>query len=768
MRRIAFLALSISAFAATAYADPLPGVSHDAAALAQIAKAPPVSPPRTRYKDASGAPIYTNRLVFERSPYLRQHAHNPVNWRPWGPEALAEAKARDVPLFLSVGYATCHWCHVMEEESFDNAEIAEVMNANFVPVKVDRETLPDIDAQYMIATQILTGRGGWPNNLFLLPDGQPIVSTSYQPPGIFSDTLSTLAVDWRDGEGRVAMREQAASVAEFVRLITGSRTAAQDITPATFEKAVSGLLADHDDFQGGFGKGPKFPNEGMIRFLLDNYERMGDRSGAQAALLTLRHIAAGGIHDHVGGGFHRYAVDQNWRTPHFEKMLYNQALLSRNFLQAYRLTEDPVFERAARRALDYVIRDMTAPEGAFFAAQDADSAHSLGGKAEEGVYYTWTYDQLDAVLGGNADPVRQALGLDKQPTIPSGAVAHVSPDRPTDFASLEPFLEQMRVARANRPAPITDTKLIAGWNGLMIRALVDGSETLKDPRYLQAATRAADFVTGRMLSPNGDLARAWAGGPLEEGGLRDYAWMGLALVALSDATDDTRYLSLAQKLSDETMKRFHEAPTAPLRMAQTAGPLGHSYDVIEGSTPTGNASALELFAMLSRRGEDHKAVDNIQRADNLLAALSGSIVEAPDANISSVIAAAIYRNGETGLTRRLGGGTATARIAVAGDRLTVDLDFAPGWHANSHQPLNPDLIATALNGSGLGSVSYPNPKMISLGFQDEPVAVLENKARIEAAIGPQAESAELTIQICGSDRCLPPEQHVFRLPASSI
>ncbi len=764
MRRIAFLALWFSAFSHAASADPLPGASLDAAALAQIATAPPVSPPRTRYKDSTGAPIYTNRLIFERSPYLRQHAHNPVNWRPWGPEALAEAKARDVPVFLSVGYATCHWCHVMEEESFDNADIAAIVNANYVPVKVDRETLPDIDAQYMIATQILTGRGGWPNNLFLLPDGQPIVSTSYQPPSIFTDTLTTLATDWKNGEGRGAMSEQAASVAEFVRLITGSRSAAQDITPATFEQTVAGLLGDHDDFQGGFGKGPKFPNEGMIRFLLDNYERTGDRAGAQAALLTLRHIAAGGIHDHVGGGFHRYAVDANWRTPHFEKMLYNQALLTRNFLQAYRLTEDPTFERAARRALDYVIRDMTAPEGAFYAAQDADSAETPGGKAEEGVYYTWTYDQLDAALGGNAGTVRDALGLDEAPTVPSGSVAHVSPDRPTDFASLEPFLEQMRVARANRPPPITDTKLIAGWNGLMIRALVDGAETLNEPRYLEAASRAADFVTGQMLSPNGDLARAWAGGPLEEGGLRDYVWMGLALVSLSDAKKDKRYLSIAQRLSDETIKRFFEASAAPLRMAQTAGPLGHSYDVIEGSTPTGNASALELFALLSRRGEDHKAVDNIQRADNLLGALSGSIVQAPDANISSVIAAAVYRDGETGTTRRLGGGTATAHIAVAGDRLTLDLDFAPGWHANSHQPLNPDLIATSLNGAGLGGVSYPNPKMVSLGFQDEPVAVLENQARIEAVVGPGTEAAELTIQICGSDRCLPPEQHVFRLP----
>ncbi len=766
MRRIALSALCTFALSTAVYAAPLPGAQISPDALAQMSAAQPVSPPRTQYKDASGKPTYTNRLVFERSPYLRQHAHNPINWYPWGPEALAEAKRRGVQVFLSVGYATCHWCHVMEEESFDNADIARVVNENFVAIKVDRETLPDIDSQYMLATQILTGRGGWPNNLFLMPDGQPIVSTSYQPPNTFLDTLNSISTDWRNPEGRTAMSEQAASVSEFVRLIAGSRSAAQDITEATFEKATAGLLEDHDSFAGGFGKGPKFPNETMIRYLLDRYERTGDRTAAGAALVTLRNIAAGGIHDHVGGGFHRYTVDQNWRTPHFEKMLYNQGLLTRNFLQAFRLTKDPVFERAARRAMDYVIREMTAPEGAFFAAEDAVSPKTPGGKTEEGAYYAWTYDQLDAALGAQAEAFRATIGLDQAPTIPVGAVAHVSPDRVPDFNSLDPILEQMRQARENRPPPIIDTKLIAGWNGLMIRALVDGAETLNDSRYLAAAKRASDFITGQMFSANGDLARAWASGPLEDGALRDYAWMGLALVALSDTTGDKSYLALAQKMSDQISARFTDAPNAPLRMAQTAGPLGSTYDVIEGATPTGNAAALELFALLSRRGEDHKAVDNIQRADNLLGALSGSIVESPDSNISSVTASAIYREGETGLTRRLGGGTATARLDLQGDNLTLHLDFAPGWHANSHQPLNPDLIATALNGSGLSNVAYPNPKMISLGFQDEPVAVLENKTQINTTVGPSAEAAELTIQICGNDRCLPPEQHTFRLPKS--
>ncbi len=766
MRRSIVFAVCVLTLSSPVVAAPLPGAQINPDTLEQIIAAPPVSPPRTQYLDTSGRPLYSNRLVLERSPYLRQHAHNPINWYPWGPEALAEAERRGVQIFLSVGYATCHWCHVMEEESFDNNRIAQVLNENFVAVKVDRETLPDIDSQYMIATQILTGRGGWPNNLFLMPDGQPIVSTSYQRPDAFMDTLNSLAQDWRNPEGRKVMSEQAASVSEFVRLIAGSRSAAQDITEATFEAATTALLEDHDSFEGGFGKGPKFPNETTIRYLLDRYERTGDRNAASAALVTLRHIAAGGIHDHVGGGFHRYTVDQNWRTPHFEKMLYNQGLLVRNFLQAFRLTKDPVFERAARRAMDYVIRDMTSPEGAFFAAEDAVSPVTPGGKTEEGAYYAWTYDQLDSALGSQADTYRALIGLDQAPTIPAGAVAHINPDHVPDFITLDPVLERMRRMRENRPPPIIDTKLIAGWNGLMIRALIDGAETLGDPRYLQAAERATDFITRNMLSTDGHLARAWASGALEDGALRDYAWMGLALVDLSDATGSKRHLALAQSMSDQIIRRFRDAPDTPMRMAQTAGPLGATYDVIEGATPTGNAAALELFAMLSRRGEDDKAVDNITRADNLLGALSGSIAEAPEANISSVTATAIYREGETGTTRRLGGGTATARLELKGQQLTLHLDFAPGWHANSHQPLNPDLIATQLGGNGIENITYPDPTLVSLGFQDEPVAVLENKTHIKTTIGPQAEAAELTIQICGSDRCLPPEQHLFRLPAS--
>ncbi len=759
------LAAALIAAAPAVHADPLPGAA-PAAELQSIAGLPPVSPPRTRYLDAGGGPIYRNRLLLERSPYLRQHAHNPVNWFPWGDAALAEAARRDVPIFLSVGYATCHWCHVMEEESFDNADVAEILNRHYVAVKVDRETLPHIDAQYMLATQILDQRGGWPNNVFLMPGGEPVVAMGYAPPDMFARALLGMAADWRDPQGRTAMADQAASVAELVRLISLRRTAAGQVDETVFAQATADALALHDDFEGGFSRAPKFPNETTILSLLDRYERTGDGAALEAATRTLRHMVAGGIHDHVGGGFHRYATDNAWLTPHFEKMLYNQALVGQALVQAWQITGDPVFERAARRAFDYVLRDMTAPEGGFYAAEDADSRIAPGGEMEEGAFYTWNPDQLDAALGGEAITAASMLGLDRPPTMPTGSIVHLDPaGGGVDAARLDPLLERMRRAREGRPHPLVDTKIIAGWNGLMIRTLADAGVAFGEPRYLAAAARAYDFVATRMLGADGELARAYADGPLERGSLRDYAWLGLGALALYDATGEPRYLNAATRLADEIGPRFSDGGTAALRLSQDPGPLGGSYDVIEGAVPTGNASALALYARLARRvPDDARAVGFRDRADGLIGALAVSLQEAPGAQMSAIDAAAMHLNGETGPVRPLGNGAAVARLSTDGPALRVAVDFGPGWHANSHAPLDENLVPTRLSGPGVTDVRYPPARMISLGFQDAPLSVIEGRAVIEARSLPGAGTADLTIQICNDSLCLPPERVTFRLP----
>lgn len=750
---------------ASAMAAPLPGAAPTSqSALAALEGMQPVSPPRTKHLDASGAPIYRNRLLHERSPYLRQHAHNPIDWRAWGPEALADAAARGVPIFLSVGYATCHWCHVMEEESFDDPGVAETMNRSYVAIKVDRETLPHIDSQYMIATQILNGNGGWPNNLFLTPEGQPIAAMGYAPRNVFHDALRNVSGDWNDAEGQKAMREQAGSVAMFVGLISNQRGVAARVDEGVFAQASAELLNRHDELEGGFSNAPKFPNESMIRFLLDRFEREGDTAARDAALLTLRAIVAGGIHDHVGGGFHRYSTDSAWRTPHFEKMLYNQALLGGNLLQAYRLTGDPVLGRAARRAMDYVIRDMTAPGGAFFAAEDADSAISPGGPKEEGAFYTWRYEQLDMALSqGESGEAARLLGLDQQATLPTGAVAHLDPDLPPDFNRLDPLLERLRLGRKSRPAPLIDTKVIAGWNGLMIATLAEASIVLQEPRYAQAAARASDFVLGRMLDGSGNLARAYADGPLEEGTLRDYVWMSLGLVGLYDATGERRHLDSARRLADQVAPRFGDGAENPLKFAQSPGPLGSSYDVLEGATPTGNASAVELYTRLSRRiGDDATAVTYEHNAEALIAALSSAIVDAPGDNISATGAAARHIAGETGPIRHLGNGAATAKISADANGVRVKLDFGPGWHANNHQPLSDNLIPTSLSGNGVANIRYPQSRPVQLGFQAEPVMVIDGGSEIAADRTMGGDHADLEIQICGDDYCLPPENVRFR------
>ncbi len=346
--------------------------------------------PRTHHLSAGGQPHYTNRLILEDSPYLLQHAHNPVDWYPWGTEAFERAKAEDKPIFLSIGYSTCHWCHVMERESFEDLEVARLMNRYFVCVKVDRERRPDVDDFYMTAVQVLGQRGGWPMSSFLTPDGEPFFGATYFPPDRFADLLERVHAAWADQRGQLV--SQARQVTERVRRVTAARGTAQELEVEVFARAVGDLQQSHDERLGGFGGAPKFPHEPELLFLLARSLRHGDREALAIAETSLDAMARGGIYDQVGGGFHRYSVDARWLVPHFEKMLYNQAHLARAYAAVYRLTVEPFHARVARQTLDYFLREMTDPEGGFYSATDADSS---GG---EGEFFIWTPDELRAAL----------------------------------------------------------------------------------------------------------------------------------------------------------------------------------------------------------------------------------------------------------------------------------------------------------------------------------------------------------------------------------
>ena len=736
------------------------GVSRDPALTERLEAAydamGPDYTPRTHLLDAGGRAKYLNRLILEASPYLIQHAHNPVDWRAWGPDALAEAAALDRPVFLSVGYATCHWCHVMEEESFDNEAVAAVLNAHFIAIKVDREQHPALDQIYITATQLQQGHAGWPNSLFLMPDGRPFHTGTYFPRPQFIQVLRSVAQTWRGGK-RAGIADVATQLSEAIRRFAPSEAVtAPPPGAAQFADAVSRLSGRRNEREGGFSNAQQFPQEGFLLYLIDHWRRTGEPQALDMAARTLDAIAAGGIHDQVGGGFHRYTVDANWRTPHFEKMLYNQGQLARAFIEGWEATGNPAWRRAARRTFDYVLRDMTDDQGAFYAAEDADSLDAAGA-LEEGAFYVWPPADARAVLGDEADSAIEALGLTETPTIESGPIAHLDPTQTANFTALDPLLDRLRIARDARPRPLRDDKIIAGWNGLMIRALAEGAVAFDCPEYAEAAARAAGSLWSRLWTGE-RLMRLWAGGPmtkgraLEDGALEDYAWLGLGLLALHDATGDALWRDRAATLAGTAAERFGDA-NGRLRMAAADGPLGPVYDSADGATPAGESAMLELLARLARRLPD--PVFPVL-AERLRGALSGQLAQAPLLRPDALVASRIIEEGESGLRRSLAKGTVRVHLAGGGSRLI--LDIAPGWHLNAHRP-GPDW----LTGAGLdgAAVDWPEGRELALGFSDQPVRVYQG--RLDLALDPTADLVTLHLQACSDSLCLEPVAATFRL-----
>lgn len=695
--------------------------------------------PRTHLLDG-GAPRYLNRLILEVSPYLGQHAHNPVDWHPWGPEALATAAALDRPIFLSVGYATCHWCHVMEEESFDDEEVAAQLNAGFVPVKLDREVRPDLDHLFITATQLQQGHAGWPNSLFLLPDGRPFHTGTYFPRPQFQTLLAAVTRAWGAQRGQIVAAADALGAA-IARQSHVGRAVALD--PGIYDAAAAQLAVMANRAMGGFSTTQQFPQEGFILYALDHWRRGGADEALAVARAALDAIAAGGIHDHVGGGFHRYCVDANWRTPHFEKMLYNQGQLGRAFVEAWEATGEPAYARAARRCFDYVLRDMTDAGGAFYAAEDADSLDAHG-RLEEGAFYAWTPAQ--------APEAAVLLGLDQIPTLEAGAVAHLRPGVAQDWAALDALLAPMLVRRDARPRPLRDDKVIAGWNGLMIRALAQGAAAFGAPDLAAAAGRAATAVWDRLWS-DGRLSRLWADGRAHEDGvLEDYAWVGLGYLALWDATGAGLWLERAAALGAAARARFGDA-SGRLRMAEADGPLGPIHDAADGATPAGESAALELFARLAARGHAEFSA----AARDLLAALSGPLAEAPLLRPDALVAARILAGGESGATRVLADGALRARLDRGGQALVLDL--APGWHLAA----GGDLAAPQITGA---AAVWPEGVLRHLGFADRPVPV--HLGQVVVPLTPTGPELALQVQVCSDAMCLAPQTARFRLGTSGF
>ncbi len=484
--------------------------------------------PRTKHLGPDGWAIYTNRLFLESSPYLLQHAHNPVDWYPWGDEAFQAADSLNRPVLLSVGYSTCHWCHVMEEESFEDEEIARYINENYIPIKVDREERPDIDAIYMTAVQALTGRGGWPMTVWLTPDRKPFYGGTYYPArdgdrgaGVgFLTLLKKIKESYHDRKDMVSQtsRQLTDVVKQMLASDTHTHLPGRDIMQQAFQTYQNRF----DRVNGGLSGAPKFPSSLPVRFLFRYFQRFKNPEALNMATQTLDKMAAGGIYDHVGGGFHRYATDEKWLVPHFEKMLYDNALLVMDYLEGYQITGNSEYRRVVDEVLHYVQRDMTSPGGAFFSATDADSLTPEGHR-EEGYFFTWTPGRNGEMLGSDlAGLIRETHAVGSFPNFEGRHILN-TPESIPDLvkrlgleenlmrSQIEKALKVLRSEREHRPPPLRDEKILTAWNGLMISAFARAGFVLNEPTYIAGAARAATFVLDHLYN-KGRLQRSYMDG----------------------------------------------------------------------------------------------------------------------------------------------------------------------------------------------------------------------------------------------------------------
>ena len=735
---------------------------------------------------ATTSPAHTNRLIHETSPYLLQHAHNPVDWFPWGAEAFAEAKRRGVPIFLSVGYSTCYWCHVMERQCFEVEAIAEVMNDRFVSIKVDREERPDVDSLYMTAVQLLTQGGGWPMSVFLTPDGRPFYGGTYfsptDAPGRpgFPRVLNAMADAYQDRRTEVEKNADQLT-AVLKRLATPPRPEARlAVDKALVASMVQRSMAEFDLNNGGFGTAPKFPQETLLQLLLDADVDAESRKSINTRLkLTLDAMANGGIRDQLGGGFHRYSTDAHWLVPHFEIMLYDQAMLGRVYAEASAALKEPRYAGVARGVFDFVLREMTAPAGGFYTAFDAEV------DSQEGQNYLWTPAQVEAVLG-KADAARlgKLYGLDQGPNFadphhgdgsPDANILHL-PDGPagTDEPAVVAMRQTLLAARMTRKQPLLDTKIITSWNALTIHGLASAGKLLGEKRYLDAAEKAATFLLEKHRDAGGMIRRTSRDGTVSDhpGFLDDYAFLADALLALHAATGAERWKREAAAVAKQMNGRFADLAGGAFYFTDK-----NANDLIvrqktasDSPLPSGNAVAAMVELSLGNPGVTQAVLRDFAATMDDHPSGASSMVEAAGAYLSKHGEFAVEPSPQTDRPESPQD-RAAKTVQVRGEwadptHLKIVLHVADGYHINAHGTKEP-LIGTDLSTAGAhaadqASVDYPTGKPLNVGgvaadvyAGEVPITVTFKK--------PQAEAVELslTFQACTDAACLPPVTGTF-------
>jgi len=737
----------------------------------------------------SGTAGPANRLARESSPYLRLHAHNPVDWYPWGPEAIAAARAADKPIFLSVGYSTCYWCHVMERESFSDPGIAAEMNRAFVNVKVDREERPDLDEIYMLATQMLAGQGGWPNSVFLTPKLEPFYAGTYFPPRDahgrpgFPTVVESMVHAWSERRGEV--EEQAAEVAHAIRHHLEEIEPWPDALPGAelLDRGLDGLRQRFDPTWGGFGQQPKFPTPSNLWLLA---ERAGDPAARMMLTATLDAMGRGGIFDQLGGGFHRYSTDREWRVPHFEKMLYDNGLLLEAFAREHARSGRPEPARLALATSEWLGREMTSPEGALWSAIDAET----GG--EEGAYYVWSRDEIDAVLGvEDAEFLAPVFGYAGEPSFEGGRhVLHLprplevlAAERRTTrealLAEIEPLRAKLLDRRATRPRPATDDKILADWNGTAIAGLAAAGAALGRPELVERAAAAASFVLESLRAGDGTLLHSWrAGEGRVKAFLSDYVFLVRGLLALEAATSDRRWLDEAERLAEEQERRLASPRGGYFNAADSDDLLFRAKEIFDGATPAANSvAALNALELAERRGEDRF----LERAERTARAFAPLVSTHPDGARTMAIALARLAGGAArtaphpGPAAAGGSGEGEGERAIEGVELALEpeteaaaevrpfvlrISVRNGWHLASAED-SPRLVGAGVE---LEQVDWPAPKRFGEGeeasFGHEGSIEVRGRLRIVGMPG----RLILGYTACGEGSCRPPSKIEIPVP----
>ncbi len=718
-----------------------------------------------------------NRLAGATSPYLLQHKDNPVDWYPWGEEAFRAARTLDRPIFLSIGYSACHWCHVMEEESFEDPATASVMNEHFVNIKVDREERPDLDDIYMTAVQMLTGRGGWPMSVWLTPDLKPFYGGTYFPnerrygmPS-FTDVLSRMAEAWKKERPTILGQAEKISAA-VAQHLSGGRAPKPDapLDEALIGAAVKDLTARFDAVHGGFGPAPKFPPHRGLALLLKVGGRVPDENAIRMATRTLDAMASGGLYDQIGGGFHRYSTDAQWLVPHFEKMLYDNALLADVYVDAWQATRNPLYRRIVEEIARWLQREMTSPGGGFYSTLDADS------DGEEGTFYVWRPAEVIAALGeADGALVNEYYGITAAGNFERGtSIPHVTREIPALTERLDAARAKLLAVRERRVKPHRDDKVLAAWNGLMIAALARSARTFDLPAHRDAARSAAAFVLGSMRGADGLLRVSWRDGRLlEESFLDDQAFMVKGLLALHEATGDARWLAEAESLFKAADAAF-VAPDGTGWFFTRPGRddvLVRARNTVDSAIPSGSsvmaAALLDLHRLTGRPAE-------LERAGRVLAAHAGAMATMPGAYHNMLNSLSDYLQNEgvpAGAVLTLEPAARPTLRAGGRAEIALTLTIREGWHINAETPSLPELIPTRVTIEPAAELSvdridYPRPVNRRLGFAGREIAVYEGRPTIRlkvsasgsAAPGLHALTGRLRFQACSDRACLRPEE----------